>query len=83
MTRKPGRLIGWGIFALAALQLYIVQELVAALLLFTVVFLAFAALVWLLRLLQLGWERAYLWGQGALDTPSQKLLRRLRSEIAR
>jgi len=83
MTRKPGRFVWWFLFAVVALQLYIVQELVAALLLFTVVFLAFAVLVAVVRLLQLGWERAYLWAHGVLETPSQKLLRRLRSETAR
>ena len=83
MKSKARRFLWWSIFAVVALQLYIVQELVAALLLFTVIFLAFAALVWMVRILQLGWERAYLWSQGVLSTPSQKLLRRLRSETAR
>lgn len=83
MKPKARRFLWWSIFAVVALQLYIVQELVAALLLFTVIFLAFAALVWLVRILQLGSERAYLWSQGVLSTPSQKLLRRLRSETAR
>lgn len=83
MKPKARRFLWWNIFAVVALQLYIVQELVAALLLFTVIFLAFAALVAVVRLLQLGWERVYLWSQGVLSTPSQKLLRRLRSETAR
>lgn len=84
MKRLPSRVI-WGIvLALVALQLYVVQELLAALALFAVVFLAFALLVGVVRLLQLAWERAFAWGEAQIQSDlSRKLFRRPRSATAR
>jgi hypothetical protein len=54
------------------------------LLLFSVVFAAFALLVGTVRLLQFTTERAYNWSASALqDSVSRRSLRRLRSETAR
>lgn len=81
---KNGRWLWWIISSLVAAQLYIVQELFAALLLFAVVFFAFALLVGVVRLLQHGGERAVAWGSSlAQGDFSQRSLRRLRSETAR
>ncbi len=76
--------VKWVVVAAVAAQLYIVQELAAALLLFSVVFAAFALMVGLVRLMQFGTERAYAWGEGMmLRSFSRKPFRRLRSETAR
>jgi len=83
MNRQPGRFVLWVILALVAVQLYIVQELLAALALFTVVFLAFALLVLLVRLLHLGWERLYALGEDQRGALNRKLFRRPRSATAR
>jgi len=81
---KNGRWVWWIVISLVAAQLYIVQELFAALLLFSVVFFAFALLVGALRLLQYGAERTIAWGSSlAQGDLSQRSLRRLRSETAR
>ena len=76
--------IKWVVIAAVAAQLYIVQELAAALLLFAVVFVAFALMVGLVRLMQFGTERAYAWGETTMQRSfSRKPFRRLRSETAR
>lgn len=84
MKRWAGRWIWWVVIAVVAAQLYIVQELAAALLLFSVVFVAFALLVGMVRLLQHGWERAYRWSEATVQNSfSRRSFRRLRSETAR
>lgn len=81
---RSSRWIWWITIAVVAAQLYIVQELAAVLLLFTVVFAAFALLVGMVRLLQFATERAYNWSASALqDSFNRRSLRRLRSETAR
>jgi len=84
MKTGPSRWVWCVVIALVAVQLYIVQELLAALALFSVVFLAFATLVGIVRLLQHGWERVYNWGEGEMRSSfSRKPFRRPRSAIAR
>jgi hypothetical protein len=84
MKNRSGRWIWWVVIAVVAAQLYLVQELAAALLLFAVVFLAFASLVGIVRLLQFGSERAYAWGEATMQRSfTRKPFRRLRSETAR
>jgi hypothetical protein len=83
MKARPSRALWWIIIALVALQIFVVRELLAALALFAVVFIAFAAVVGVVRLLQLGWERLYTWGEDAGGEFSRKLARRPRSATAR
>lgn len=83
MKPRPGRLMWWIVLALVAVQLYIVQELLAALALFTVVFLAFALLVGMVRLLHLGWERLSDYGEDPRGALNRRLFRRPRSATAR
>ena len=84
MKPGPRRFLWWIVITLVAVQLYVIQELLAALALFAVVFLAFAALVGMVRLMQYGWERAFAWGEtefgGSLN---RRLFRRPRSATAR
>ena len=48
----------WALAALAALQLYVVRELLAAFALFAVAFAAIASVIFALYLVQKGWELA-------------------------
>lgn len=76
--------VKWVVVAVVAAQLYLVRELAAVLLLFSVVFAAFALMVGVVRLLQFASERAYAWGEAAMQRSfSRKPFRRLRSETAR
>ncbi|MGH9816730.1 MAG: hypothetical protein ACRD5F_09445 [Candidatus Acidiferrales bacterium] len=83
MKRGPGRLVWWVAIGLVAVQTYLVQELLAALALFTVVFLAFASFVGVMRALHFGWERLFALGEAGADSFNRRLYRRLRSETAR
>ncbi|MGH9792067.1 MAG: hypothetical protein ACRD5W_12730 [Candidatus Acidiferrales bacterium] len=83
MKRSPARLVWWVVMGLVAMQLYLVQELLAALVLFTVVFLAFASFVGVMRALHFGWERMFALGEAGADSFNRRLFRRLRSETAR
>ncbi|MGH9792054.1 MAG: hypothetical protein ACRD5W_12665 [Candidatus Acidiferrales bacterium] len=83
MKRSPARLVWWVVMGLVAMQLYLVQELLAALVLFTVVFLAFASFVGVMRALHFGWERMFALGEAGAESFNRRLFRRLRSEAAR
>jgi hypothetical protein len=87
--RKARKWLGVAIVAVVALQIYFVQEMLAALILFTGVFLACAAIALVLYLV----DRAGRWGLGvaeqqakrafvAAEEISKKQLRRPRSEPA-
>jgi len=81
---RSSRWFWWITIAVVAAQLYLVREMAAALLLFSVVFIAFALLVGVVRLLQFATERVYNWSVSAMqDGFSRRSLRRLRSETAR
>jgi hypothetical protein len=83
-SSRSSRWFWWITITVVAAQLYIVQELAAALLLFSVVFAAFALLVGTVRLLQFTTERVYNWSASAVqDSFNRRSLRRLRSETAR
>ncbi len=83
MKARPSRAIWWILIGLVALQIFLVRELLAALALFAVVFIAFATVVGVVRVLQLGWERFAAWGEDAGGEFSRKLARRPRSATAR
>lgn len=84
MKNRSGWWIKWVVVAAVAAQLYLVRELAAVLLLFSVVFAAFALMVGVVRLLQFASERAFAWGEAAMQRSfSRKPFRRLRSETAR
>jgi len=87
--RKARKWLGIAVVAIVALQIYFVQEMIAALILFTGVFLVCAAIALVLYLV----DRAGRWGLGmaeqqakrafvAAEEISKKQLRRPRSEPA-
>jgi sugar phosphate permease len=87
--RKARKWLGVAIIAVVALQIYFVQEMIAALILFTGVFVVCAAIALVLYLV----DRAGRWGLGlaeqqtkralvAAEEISKKQLRRPRSEPA-
>ena len=69
-----------GVFV--ALQVYFVQELLAALILFSVVFVAFAALVGVLRLMSYVGERGMVRAESFVRREFRKPFRRPRSATA-
>jgi len=88
--RKTRKWLGVAIIAVVALQIYFVQEMIAALILFTGVFVVCAAIALVLYLV----DRAGRWGLGLAEQQtkralvvaeeiSKKQLRRPRSEPAR
>ena len=86
-----------GLAALAAIQLYYVREILAALLLFSVLFIFVSGVVLVLFLLDRGIYRTLVWAESGAarvaqlarhvwalaEEPSRKLLHLLRSETAR
>jgi len=95
--KKARKWLWYGLAALAAVQLYFVQEMMAALVLFSVLFAVASAVVVLVYLFDRASQRAMAWAesQGMLaaryaqrtwawvEEVSRKQLHRLRSETAR
>ena len=78
-----------GIIAIVALQIYFVQEMIAALILFTGAFVVFAIAAGLFYLVDRASQRGLTWmgrqarqGMAAAEEVSKKHLRRPRSETA-
>jgi hypothetical protein len=97
-TEKKARKWMWfGLAALAAIQLYYVQEMLAALLIFAVLFAVVSAVALTVYLLDRAGERALDWAEPyatkaahavagqwpSLDEAKKRLLRRPHSETAR
>lgn len=95
--RKTRKWLLIGLAALVAVQVYYVQEMLAALLLFSVAFALIGGAVLLVYLLDRGSQRALAWagphavraaratrrGWAVLEEVSKKPLHRLRSQIVR
>ena len=96
-TKKARKWLWISLAALAALQIYFVQELMAALVLFSVLFAAVAAGVLLVYLLDRAGQRTMAWAEprtmraarlarrawARAEEVSRKQLHRLRSETVR
>jgi fatty acid desaturase len=93
---KAKRWLWFVLAAFAAIQLYYVQEMLAALLLFSVLFIVAAIVALILFLVDLAGESALAWAEPRvvqasksarlwprLEEASRRLLHRLRSETAR
>jgi hypothetical protein len=99
MKTKDGirKWMWWALAALAAVQLYAVRELLAALALFSVAFAAIAFMIFSVYMIQKGWELAVSRavasghpivsmarnGVSAVEDMARRPLRRPRSEPAR
>ena len=95
--KKARKWLWYGLAAVAAVQLYFVQEMMAALVLFSVLFAVAAAVVVLVYLFDRASQRAMAWAEpravraarhtqrtwARAEEISRKQLHRLRSETAR
>jgi hypothetical protein len=88
-NRQARKWVWIGIIAFIALQIYFVQEMIAALILFTGAFVVFAIVAGLFYLVDRASQRGLTWmgrqarhGLAAAEEVSKKHLRRPRSETA-